>query len=278
MPPVRRRFIDLTIAIEPDLPSDPPMMIPKINYMDHDQGAESMTLFFPNLKKEDLPGGKGWAVEQIELSTHSGTHLDAPWHYHPLMDKDKKAMTIDEIPLEWCMGDGVVLDMRHLEDGYKVRPDDLEACLERIGYTLKPGDIVLVMTGAAAFWESPEYMLKGCGMGREATLWLTDRGIRVVGTDAWSWDPPLPLTAREFLRTGDASIIWEGHFAGIERGYCHMEKLTNLDKLPPFGFTVVCFPVKIKHASAGWVRAVAILEDEKPRGDGYVVPPSLPRC
>lgn len=259
--PKKRRFIDLSIAIEPDLPSDPPMMIPTIDYMDHEAGAESMQLFFPTLKKEDLPGGKGWAVEYVQLSTHSGTHLDAPWHYHPTMDRGKRSLTIDEIPLEWCMGDGVVLDMRHLEDGRLVTPADMEEALEKIGYRLKPLDIVLVMTGADAFWGTPDYLLKGCGMGREATLWLLERGVRVVGTDAWSWDRPLPLIAREFERTGNASIIWEGHFAGIEKSYCHIEKLTNLDKLPPSGFTFFCFPVKIKAASAGWVRAVALVEE-----------------
>ncbi len=98
-------------------------------------------------------------------------------------------------------------------------------------------------------------------MGRDATLWLVDRGVRVVGTDAWSWDRPLPIIAEEFQETGDSSIIWEGHFAGIEKTYCHMEKLTNLDRLPSRGFTLCCFPVKIKGASAGWIRPVAIVED-----------------
>jgi kynurenine formamidase len=98
-------------------------------------------------------------------------------------------------------------------------------------------------------------------MGMEATLYLTRRGVRVTGTDAWSWDAPFEHTAKEYARTGDASIIWEGHKAGREVGYCHLEKLHNLEALPPHGFTVSCFPVKIRGASAGWTRAVAILED-----------------
>lgn len=258
----KRRFIDLSIAIEPELPSDPPMMIPKIQYMGHDEGADTMQLFFPGLKKEDLPGGKGWAVEHVELSTHSGTHLDAPWHYHPFMNHGEKAWTIDEVPLDWCMGDGVVLDFRHFPDGHRVEPDEMEAAFQKIGYSLKPGDIVLVMTGADKFWGTSDYMLKGCGMGRDSTLWLVDRGVRVVGTDAWSWDRPLPLIAEDFQKTGNTSLIWEGHFAGIEKGYCHIEKLTGLDRLPSFGFTFCCFPVKIKGASAGWIRAVALLDPE----------------
>ncbi len=263
----RRRLIDLSIAIEPDLPSDPPMMVPKIRYMGHEEGAESMQTFFPGLRKEHLPGGLGWAVEFVELSTHSGTHLDAPWHYHPTMDRGARAWTIDEIPLEWCMGDGVVLDFRHLPDGHRVAPEEVEKALAAIPHELKPLDIVLLMTGADRFWGKPEYLTKGCGMSREATLWLLDRGVRVVGTDAWSWDRPLPAIAEEFRRTGQTSLIWEAHFAGIEKGYCHIEKLSGLDRLPPRGFTFFCFPVKIRGASAGWIRAVAMVEEEHGPGE-----------
>ena len=74
-------------------------------------------------------------------------------------------------------------------------------------------------------------------------------------------DAPFPFTAKKFAETRDASIIWEGHKAGAEIGYCHMEKLSNLDALPSHGFKVACFPVKIEKASAGWTRAVAIIEN-----------------
>ncbi|MEM8856052.1 MAG: cyclase family protein, partial [Pseudomonadota bacterium] len=61
--------------------------------------------------------------------------------------------------------------------------------------------------------------------------------------------------------TRDPSIIWEGHRASMTIGYCHMEKLSNLDALPSTGFEISCFPIKIKRASAGFTRAVAIIED-----------------
>ncbi len=257
-----KRLVDLSVSIESDLPSDPPMMIPKVMYIDHAAGTPSMVEFFPGIDPaRDLPGGVGWAVEFVTLSTHSGTHLDAPWHYHPTMDHGVPSLTIDQIPLEWCMGDGVVLDFREFEDGYLVTAADMEAAFKKIDYRLKPGDIVLVMTGASAYWGKPEYLLKGCGMGKESTLWLTEQGVHVTGTDAWSWDRPLPLIAKEFEQSHDPSIIWEGHFAGIEKGYCHIEKLTNLEALPSHGFTFFCFPVKVKGASAGWIRAVAQVED-----------------
>jgi kynurenine formamidase len=258
----RKRFVDLSIAIEPDLPSDPPMMIPKIDYVNHEMGAEQMMEFFPGVQKKQLPGGLGWAVEFVHLTTHSGTHLDAPYHYHPTMDRGERALTIDEIPLEWCHGDGVLLDFRHKPDGERIRVADVENELGRIGYEIKPLDIVLVRTGADAAWGTPEYLVKGAGMDRKSTLFLTEKGVRVVGIDAWSWDRPLPFLAREFQEKGDPKVIWEAHFAGIDIGYCHMEKLANLGGIGrSHGFQVSCFPVKIKGASAGWCRPVAIIDE-----------------
>jgi kynurenine formamidase len=257
-----KRFVDLSISIEPDLPSDPDMMIPKIDYLDHAQGAEQMTEFFPGVKKEHLPGGLGWSVEFLTLTTHSGTHLDAPYHYHPTMDKGKGALTIDEIPLDWCFNDGVVLDFRHKKDGERITVEDLGKALARIDYKIKPLDIVLIQTGADEFWGKEEYLVKGAGMDRESTLHLLEKGVKVVGIDAWSWDRPLPFLAKEFQETGDPKVIWEAHFAGIEIGYCHMEKMANLSTIGrPHGFTVCCFPIKIKGASAGWTRPVAILDE-----------------
>ena len=259
----RKRFVDLSISIEPDLPSDPPIMIPKIQYVNHTEGASQMEEFFPGLKKEQLPSGLGWALEFMTLTTHSGTHLDAPYHYHPEMDRGKPALTIDEIPLEWCFNNGVLLDFRHKADGERITVEDVEKELERIGHELKPLDIVLVQTGADKAWGTQQYLVKGAGMDKESTLYLTEKGIRVTGIDAWSWDRPLPFLAKEFQATGDPKVIWEAHFAGIEIGYCHMEKLANLEAIgKQTGFTVCCFPVKIKGASAGWTRPVAIIDED----------------
>src|SRR5229473_1789270 len=99
----------------------------------------------------------------------------------------------------------------------------------------------------------------GCGIGREATLYLLERGVRLTGPDGWSWDAPFVHTKEKYAATGDDGLIWEGHKAGREIGYCHLEKLHNLEALPADGFTISCFPVKIRGASAGWTRAVAIL-------------------
>ncbi len=256
-----RRYVDLSVPLETGIVSDPEIMLPKITYMDHKQTAEQVCSFFEGLSPEDLPGGEGWAIEMLQIATHNGTHLDAPWHYHSTMNNGERAITIDEVPLEWCLNPGVKLDFRHFDDGYVVTAADVEAELARIGHELQPLDIVVVNTSAGACYGRPDYLVKGCGMGREATLYLLERGVRVTGTDAWSWDAPFPLTAQEYARSGDASIIWEGHRAGMEIGYCHIEKLTNLEDLPPTGFEISCFPYKIKGASAGFTRAVAIFQE-----------------
>ena len=253
-------IIDISVPLEAGIASDPPHLVPQIEYMDHDTGAAEFEVM-SGLDRSQFLEGKGPAAEFCRLTTHNGTHLDAPWHYHPTMDGGKPAMRIDEVPLDWCFRPGVKLDFRHLRDGHVVTAAEVEGELDRIGHVLRPFDIVLVNTAAGQAYGQPDYLSRGCGMGREATLWLTSRGVRVTGIDAWSWDAPFSHTLKRIRETGDTSLFWEGHKAGAETVYCHMEKLTNLEALPASGFTVACFPVKVARASAGWCRAVAILND-----------------
>ena len=256
-----RRIVDLSVPLKSGIASDPPGMEPRINYVDHTQSRDAMLSYFPGATAADLPDGEAWAVEQIDLSTHNGTHLDAPYHYASTMNGGERAMTIDEVPLEWCFQNGVKLDFRDAADGYVLTPADIDAELARIGYELQPLDIVMVNTSAGERYGEDDYVSRGCGVGREATLHLLRQGVRVTGTDAWSWDAPFSYTAKRYAQDGDAGIIWEGHRAGRDIGYCHIEKLHNLEAVPAFGFQVSCFPVKIHQASAGWTRAVAIFED-----------------
>ena len=256
-----RRIVDLSIYLENDVVSDPEVFRPKIEYIDHKMSVPELAGFFPGLQPSDLPDGEAWAIERIELITHNGTHLDAPYHFASTMNKGERAITIDEVPLDWCFQPGVKLDFTRFDDGYVATAEDVEAELARIGHVLSPLEIVVVNTSAGKRYGQHDYVTAGCGMGYEATMFLLERGIRLTGTDGWSWDAPFVYTKEKYLETGDASLIWEGHKAGRDIGYCHLEKLHNLEALPPAGFTIACFPMKIRAASAGWTRAVAIFED-----------------
>jgi kynurenine formamidase len=138
-----------------------------------------------------------------------------------------------------------------------VEAAELDAALQGLGYTLKPRDIVLIRTGRDAFYEQPDYMTRGCAVTADATRWLCDQGIRVMGIDAWGWDGPLNRQAADALAANQPGIFWAAH--QCDRAYSQIERLVNLAALPPFGFKVACFPLKIQGGSAGPTRAVALL-------------------
>jgi kynurenine formamidase len=252
------RLIDLSVAIEHDAAGE--MTKPRIEYVTHDQGGltSMMQTFGAQPKDFVYSQGHGWAVENLTVGSHTATHIDAPYHYGATSE-GKPAKRIDEVPLDWCFGPGVVVDMRHKKPGEVIAVDDLRRELQRIGHSLRPNDIVLIHTGAATRWGTPEYFRQP-GLDRDSTLWLVEQGVHVIGIDAWTLDREFAAQIEDFRRTGDGRFIWPAHFAGITREYCQIEKLTNLDRLPnPHGFYVSCLPVKIKGGSAGWCRAVALV-------------------
>jgi kynurenine formamidase len=142
-------------------------------------------------------------------------------------------------------------------DGERIEAEELEAALAGIGHTLHPLDIVLIRSGRDAHYGQPDYVLRGPAVSPQATRWLFDRGVRVMGIDAWGWDGPLVHQARTALARQEPGIFWAAHQCNVP--YSQIERLVNLAALPPSGFTVACFPLKIQGGSAGPARAVAIL-------------------
>jgi kynurenine formamidase len=229
------RLIDLSVPLENNAVSEP---IPaSINYITHaDEGLKQMVRSF-GVKPEDLvySDGHGWAIEEVHAITHTGTHVDAPYHYG-VTSEGQPARRIDEVPLQWCFAPGVLLDMRHKSQGELITVDDLAAALDSIEYQLKPLDIVLLQTGRDAFIDSKQYFEQP-GLGRDGVLWLVEQGVRVIGIDAYTLDRPFADMVADYQRTGDGRHIWPAHFAGITREYCQIEKLANLDQIPrPHGF------------------------------------------
>ena len=190
------------------------------------------------------------ATYRVELSDHVGTHMDSLRH----MRDD--APGPEGIPLEYCYGDGVVLDFRHKQPGEGISAEEVQAALARISYTLKPLDIVLIHTGAGTYQDEQRYLTDHPGMTAEAVHWLLDQGIKMMGIDAITFDPPV-------WAMFERKQFWEAHRVMLEREWYHIENLTNLDKIPePHGFTLSLFPVKWVNTTGSPVRAVAIIDQE----------------
>jgi kynurenine formamidase len=252
------RFVDLSAPITPSPAQVPDILRTDVEFSDHAEGAKTIEAML-GVGPELLRDGEGWAVETFtRLGTHNSTHVDAPYHYNSTIG-GRPAKRIDELPLEWFFAPGVVLDMSHKGDGEAMTAGEARDALEAAGHALAPGDIVLVRTDRDEFLESLDYMARGPGVTVEATRWLHDQGVRVMGIDAWGWDAPLHLQAAAAKQRGERGIFWAAHQADLE--YCQIERLCALRELPPTGFTVSVFPLRLVGGSAAPARAVAIVPD-----------------
>jgi kynurenine formamidase len=255
----RVRLVDLSAPIRQSPSELPDVLRTDIQFMSHADGAAQIEALL-GVPAHLLRDREGWATETFtRFGTHNSTHVDAPWHYNSRI-AGEEAQTIDALPLDWFFGAGVVLDMTAKEEGETIDVADVEAELARIGHELAERDIVLVHTGRDRFVEEPGYMALGPGVTVGATLWLYERGVRVMGIDAWGWDGPLHLQAQEALERDEPGIFWAAHQADIP--YSQIERLVNLGELPPTGFQVACFPLKIMGAGAAPARVVGIVPDE----------------
>jgi kynurenine formamidase len=258
------RVIDLSMVTSSD-PS--PLMNVKLTHLSHIEGALEDQKYF-GIYPEDWPNpGMSYADDFVAMTTHAGTHMDSPWHMTPVCE-GKLAKSIDEWPLNWCIGNGVVVDIRDVPDGVEISKEDLIRRMDEMNYQLKPGDIFLTMTGNDKLWGKPEYSMHGGHLGREALRWVLDQGIKTVGTDSWSFDRAYEWWSKDYLEHDrDPKYLWPCHLLCIDKEYAHIEKLANLDTLPTrFGFTFMAFPIKFSKGSAGFVRAVALIDDGK---EGY---------
>ncbi|MDA0999477.1 MAG: cyclase family protein [bacterium] len=253
-----RRLIDLNVPLRNDSYDGTP---PEIQYISHEQIGRRWAKTY-GFEPSDLPDGCGGASERLWLSSHSGTHIDTAYHYAPTSE-GKPSRPVDEVELDHFFADAFRLDLTHKKPAELIEPEDLQAALAQIGYTIKPGDIALIWTGTTDnYYNSPRFLEMQPGMTRASILWLAGQGVKVVGIDAWGIDIPFSKMA-EKLKAGDKAAFWQGHYAGKEKEYFQIEKLANLGNIPrAHGFQVACFPVLIERASGAWCRAVAIVEDE----------------
>lgn len=248
-------LIDLSAPIRPDPPELPDVLRTEISFEDHAAGAKAVETLF-GVPPELLRDGEGWATETfLRFGTHNSTHVDAPWHYNSRIGGEP-ARTIDQLPLEWFYAPGVVVDATDRADGEALTAADVRGRLPR---DLRPLDIVLVHTGRDHFYDELDYIARGPGVSAEATRWLHDQGVRVMGIDSWGWDAPLHLQAERAKASGEAGVFWEAHQVDLD--YSQIERLCNLGTLPAEGFRVACFPLRLEGGSAAPARVVAIVPD-----------------
>jgi len=210
------------------------------------------------VRKEDLPDEEFLSLEIVHAPVHIGTHLDYSFHYGS-KSENRPAKTAEEIPLEYCYCDAVKIDLSHKKPNEVIGAQDIESGLKKINYSLKSNDIVLLFTGADKLFGTPSYFSDYPGIDISAIDYLLDRGIKIFGVDTMGIDRPYRFMLSEFLKTKDPKKFYPAHFYGRKREFIHIERLSNLDKLPDYGFKVICFPVRIKQTGAAWARVVAIL-------------------
>jgi len=266
------KIIDLSLPIDASIPEPHPVTIKK---WEHRGGGDrfgwrrAKSLGIKGILKhltgrerinhESFRDGMFLSLEWVTATGHTGTHIDAPYHFGPLSE-GKEAIKVEDIPLEWCFGNGVVLDVSHKKPAEFITKADIDKALAEIKYEIKPGDIVLLRTGVDKLWGKKEYFFAFPGLGREATGYILEQGVKVIGIDTFSLDRPLKAMINDYLKTKDNGYLWPAHFYGRDKEYCHLERLANLDKIPPYGFKIACFPIKVKDVGATWVRAVAFIE------------------
>ena len=208
------RLVDLSTVIRQSPSELPDMFRTDIDFVDHAQGAAQIEALL-GVPARLLRDNEGWALETFtRFGTHNSTHVDAPWHYNSRI-AGEEAQTIDVLPIDWFLGPGVVLDMTAKDEGESIDVDDVEAELGRIGHELGERDIVLVRTGRDRFVDDPSYVALGPAVTVAATRWLYERGVRVMGIDAWGWDEPLHLQAERAKQRDEAGVFWAAHQADL---------------------------------------------------------------
>lgn len=264
------RLVDLTRLMDPanrdrmpeSVSSLRTVISPTIEYFSPaGKGLDRVTSIF-GITAEELPNHEGWGEDMLtEMNTHCGTHVDAPLHSGSIIE-GKPARTISDIDIQELYRPAMVLDMRDfVEPDTAMSIDSLEEAIRRNGKDIEPGDAVLIRTGQERYEMSDPEFYRYPGMSGAGTRYLTGKGATILGTDAMAWDRPFPVMKKAYEETGDSSEIWDGHFAIQDKEAFIVQQMTNLAALPPHGFMVGFFPIRLPKTSAAPARVVAFLPD-----------------
>ena len=177
----------------------------------------------------------GFAEIKMSMSTHTGTHIDAPCH---LLLNSK---SLDQFPINKFIGKAIVIpcqDKKEISLEYLLTFKDV----------ISQVDFVLFFTGWHEKWNSTDYFINFPTLTKEAVEWLTKFKLNGLGFDTISVDKV-------------ASKDLPNHHIILGKEIIIIENLTNLDKLPKSIFSFHCLPLKIENADGSPVRAIAIIEE-----------------
>ena len=262
------RLIDLTQTLDPDNRAKLPphlagvakVVSPAIEYRHPAREGAAEFCRYLGCTHDDLPDGEGWGEGLLtDMSSHCGTHVDAPLHSGSRI-LGLLARTITDIPLEELYRPGLVLDVRPwAKPNEEITTEMLDAALAATGKTIQQGDAVLIRTGQERYTMTDPLFYQQPGMSRASTLHLTRQGATILGTDAVGWDLPFGVMARKFQETRDKSVLWDGHKAIVEKEALIVQQMCNFNELPLSGFMVGFFPLKLARCSAAPARVVAFV-------------------
>lgn len=262
------KIIDLSVPIESNI--NEPLGI-KHDYLDHKNGARH----FSNLvnKKMKLTDNEKWnenvfpeneflTRDIITMSTHTGTHIDAPIHYGSLCE-GMRAKTVSELPLEWFINEGVKLDFSDYEPPYTITKEMIKDYIENFELKIRPFNIILIETGCSKFWNTERYRDFDVNLSLNALNYLLDQGIKVIGIDTFGFDESFQTMISKFNKTKDNKYLWPNHFFGRQREYIQIERLNNLDLLPKKDFIFNGAPLNIINGEASWIRAIGMIQTQE---------------
>jgi kynurenine formamidase len=201
---------------------------------------QEMHTFDPHAKPLTIPWAKmdvhGYESELIFMSTHTGTHMDAPYHFH-LAGK-----RIDEISVDKFVADAVLLNIKKPAKGY-VTKSDIGKCEKKI--PISKGNAVIISTGWETHWVKNDYLSSNPGLSKDAARYLVSKKVSMVGIDTANVDHP---SASNFAV----------HNILLPKGVLIVENLCNLKRIKQVHFRLIVLPLKIKGASGSPLRAIAL--------------------
>ena len=209
--------LDLTLTISKSIPSFPGSPSPQ---------------FIPWSTIKD----EGYNLELLFLSTHTGTHLDAPYHFA------RKGEKIHQIPVSRLTGEALLIKIKKLKDQEITKKDLLE--FEQKNGKIKTFSSIIFFTDWQKNLNKIFYFTNNPGLSKCAANYLVTKKINLVGIDSPSIDVGTNknFTAHKIFATNNILIV---------------ENLSNLEKIPTLQFNFIILPLKLKGATGSPVRAIA---------------------